>query len=104
MSRKPTRVNPLELRKELLIAESEINRAQLLDEWQTMSDGVHTVTHHVKIVSSLAGVAALVVAGISAFRRSQAMPSDAKTSWLSPLLKGAQLATSLWQAFRTRQE
>ncbi|MDB6111786.1 MAG: hypothetical protein JWR69_3536 [Pedosphaera sp.] len=104
MPRKPSRVNPLELRKELLIAESEINRAQLLEEWRTMSEGVHTFTHHVKTVSSLAAAAALVTAAVSAFRRSQAMPANEKASWLSPLLRGAQLATSLWQAFRARQQ
>jgi hypothetical protein len=103
MHRKPPRVNPLELRKELLIAESEINRAQLFQEWQMMREGVHSVASRVKSVSSLAAAVAVLVAGVSAFRRSQAMPSGVKFSWFNPLMKGAQLANSLWQVFRARQ-
>ena len=34
---KKPRLNPLESRKQLLIAESELNRAQLVQEWQTMA-------------------------------------------------------------------
>jgi hypothetical protein len=34
-------MNPLESRKQLLIAESELNRAQLVQEWQAVADGVH---------------------------------------------------------------
>ena len=34
---KKPRLNPLESRKQLLIAESELNRAQLVQEWQAMA-------------------------------------------------------------------
>ena len=33
-------MNPLASRKQLLIAESELNRAQLVQDWQAVADGV----------------------------------------------------------------
>lgn len=101
---KNPRVNPLELRKQLLIAESELNRAQLSEEWQTMTRGVHSFASRVKSVGSVASAAALLVAGMSAFRRGRAAPADAKPSWIHRMLKGARLASSIWFAFRARRE
>ena len=97
-----TRVNPLELRKQLLIAESELNRAQLSEEWQTMREGVHSFAGRVKSVGSVASAAALLVAGTSAFRRRRAAPAGVKPSWFRRILKGARLASSIWFAFRAR--
>ena len=62
-------MNPLESRKQLLIAESELNRAQLVQEWQTMADEVHSLAHQARTISSLASAAASLVAGLASFRR-----------------------------------
>ena len=96
------RVNPLQLRKELLVAESELNRAQLIEEWQAMTVGVRTLGARVKTLGSVASVAALLVAGVSAFRRGRASSNEAHSSKLQMALKGAKLATSIWLAFRSR--
>jgi hypothetical protein len=95
-------VNALESRRQLLVAESELNRVQLLKEWQTMTEGVRSLADRAKSVGSLASAAALLVAGVSAFRRSKAMPTGVKPSWFHTILKGAQLAGSIWFAFRAR--
>jgi negative regulator of sigma E activity len=102
MPGKMPRVNPLQLRKELLVAESELNRAQLIEEWQAMTVGVRTFGARVKTVGSVASVAALFVAGVSAFRRGRASSNGANASWLQTALKGAKIATSIWLAFRAR--
>ena len=62
-------MNPLESRKQLLIAESELNRAQLVQEWQTMADEVHSLANQARTISSLASAAASLVAGLASFRR-----------------------------------
>ncbi|MBI3852253.1 MAG: hypothetical protein HY298_18505 [Verrucomicrobia bacterium] len=85
-----------------MVAESEINRLQLAEEWQAMTEGVRSLGARVKSVSSLASVAALLVAGASVFRRSKSMPAEVKPSRFHTLLKGAQLAGSIWLAFRSR--
>jgi len=97
-----SRVNPLQLRKELLVAESELNRARLMEEWQAMAHGVRTMGARLKTVGSLASVAALLVAGVSALRRRRAFAHATKFSWLEMALKGAKVAGSAWLAFRAR--
>jgi hypothetical protein len=104
MFRKNSRINPLESRKRLLIAASELNRTQMLQEWQTMTQGVHTFGTRVKSIGSLASAAALLVAGVSAFRRGKCEAADAvKPSWLKTAMNGAKLAGSIWLAFRSRR-
>ena len=102
MSGKNLRMNPLESRKQLLIAESELNRAQLVQEWQTMADGVRSVADRASTISSLASAAALLIAGLASFRGTRSAPAGEKPSWWQNLLKGAQLAGLLWSEFRSR--
>jgi hypothetical protein len=99
---KNPRVNPLESRKQLLVAESELNRAQLVQEWQTMADGVRSVADRASTISSLASAAASLIAGLASFRRAKSAPGDERPSWWQTLLKGAPLAGSLWSKFRPR--
>jgi hypothetical protein len=103
MSGKNPRLNPLELQKLLLLAESELNRAQLVQEWQTISDGVHAIKSQARIFSSLAATAASLFAILAAIRRKKSAPAAEKLSWLQTILKGVQLAGSLWPAFRPQR-
>ena len=104
MSGKQPRLKALESRKQLLIAESELNRAQLMLEWQTMAGEVHALARQAKTFSAMASAAGLLVAGLSAFRnKGPASPPD-KPSWWQSLLKGAGVASSVWFAFRSRSK
>ena len=96
------RMNPLESRKQLLIAETELDRAQLVQEWVAMTVGVRTLSGRVKSFGSIASAAALLVAGVVAFRRVKFADAAAKPSWLQTILKGAGMVSSLWLAFRAR--
>jgi hypothetical protein len=95
-------VTPLESRKQLLIAESELNRAQLVEEWVAMTVGVRTLTARVKTYGSLASSAALLVAGLAAFRRGKPLDAGAKLPWWQTILKGAGWASTLWLALRAK--
>ena len=97
---KNPRLNRLESRKQLLIAESELNRAQLLQEWRTMADEVHALAEQARTIRSLASAAASLVAGVASFRRKKSASGAGKSSWWQSLLKGAQWASSLWTEFR----
>jgi hypothetical protein len=97
-------VSPLQSRKQLLIAESELNRAQLSEEWQTMAHGVRDLAHRTKTVAVWASSAALVVAGVSALRRDSPRSGTVKSSWFQKILKGARMASTLWLALRARGE
>jgi hypothetical protein len=95
-------MNPLELRKGLLIAESELNRAQLAGDMAALTAEVRTLTDRAKSFGSIASSAAVLVAALAAFKRGKPVDADAKPSWLKTILKGAGLISTLWLAFRSR--
>ena len=95
------RVNPLESRKRLLVAESELNRAQLVEEWGELVADVHSFTDRAKTFGSIASAAALLVAGLAAFHRGKSAPAAAKRSWLQTILKGAGWVSTIWLAINS---
>ena len=96
-------MNPLELRKELLIAESELNRAQLAGDMAALTAEVRTLTDRAKSFGSIASSAAVLVAALAAFKRGKPVDADTKPSWLKTILKGAGLISTLWLAFRSKR-
>ena len=103
MSGKNSRLNPLALHKQLLIAESELNRAQLVQEWQTMAGEVHALAHQARTIACIASAAASLVAGLSALRHKQSKPAAEKPSWWRILFKGAGMVGTFWSEFHTRK-
>jgi hypothetical protein len=95
-------VTPLELRKQLLIAESELNRAQLAGDMTALTEGVRTLTDRAKSFGSIASSAAVLMAGLASFRRGKPADAGAKPSWLQTILKGAGMVSTLWLAFRSQ--
>jgi hypothetical protein len=92
----------LEARKRLLIAESEINRAQLGRQWRGMAGGVHIFAHQARTASSFALAATSLFSALFFYRRSKSAPAAEKPSWWRSLLKNAPLIASLWAAFKPR--
>ncbi|MBC8096457.1 MAG: hypothetical protein H7Y43_11645 [Akkermansiaceae bacterium] len=95
-------MNPLETRRRLLVAESELNRDQLIQEWVVMTGGVRTLTTRVKSFGSIVSVAALVVSCLAGWRRGKIGSTSVKPSWLQVIPKGASLLLSLWPALRAK--
>ena len=93
-------MNPLASRKKLLLAESELNRAQLVQDWRTMTDEVHALANQARTISSLASAVASLVAGLAAFRRKKSAPAAEKPSWLRTVLKGLEIVSAIRAAFR----
>jgi len=94
-------MTPLASRKKLLVAESELNRAQLAQEWRAMSDDAHALAYRAGTIRALASMALTLVSSLVSLRQNGAAPAAEKASWLQTVLKGAQLAGSLWSEFRT---
>jgi hypothetical protein len=93
-----SQVNPLTSRKQLLIAESELNRAQMQEEWHAMTGRVRSLADRAKSFGSIASSAAVLVAGLTAFRRGKSVDADAKPSWVQTVLKGAGLVSTGWRS------
>ena len=94
-------MTPLASRKQLLIAESELNRAQLGQEWRAMSGSAHALAYRAGTIRSLATMALTLASSLVSVRQKNDAPAAEKTSWLQTILKGAQLAGSFWSEFRT---
>ena len=95
-------VNALESRKRLLVAESELNRAELLQEWRTLSGRVRAVAERAWSFASLASPAKSLLAGLAAFASDRSAPGSSKSSWFHKALAGARLASVIWLALRAR--
>jgi hypothetical protein len=103
MSGETPHLNPLESRKQLLIAESEINRAQLSEEWRTMAHGAGSLAHRAKTIGSWASATALLVVGVAGLRRGP-RAAGVKSGRFPRILNGVRLASAIWLAFRARGE
>ena len=97
-------LSPLESQKQLLIAESELNRAQLSEEWHAITHEVCDIAHRAKTIAAWVSSAALLAAGVTALRRGSPAPNATKPSWLQTIMKGARVASTIWFVFRARGE
>jgi hypothetical protein len=95
-------MNPLETRKQLLIAESELNRAQLVQEWQMVADDAQALARKARIIGSWVSIAASLVAGLAFLRRKKSAHAVEKPSRLQTILKGAGLVSTIWRLFRSQ--
>ena len=96
MSGTIAQMNPLQSRKQLLIAESELNRAQLVQDWKSMADEAHALADEARTVRSIASTAASLVAGLASFRRKKSALTATKSSWWQTVLIGVRAASTLW--------
>lgn len=94
-------MKPLSSRKQILIAESELNRAQLVEDWQTLAGEVHALAEEARTLRSIASSATSLVAGLVSFRRKKIADTNEKPSFLKTILKSAGHVSNLWMAFRS---
>ncbi len=97
-------MKPLESRKQLLLAESELNRAQMVGDLATLTTDVRTLTRRASRSGSLAASAALLAMGLTAFQRGQPAGPAAKPSQINRILNGAVLLATLWLAVSAQRD
>ena len=104
MSRHPSSMKALEIRKALLISEAEVLRNQLSQDMALIRLGFGTVQAKAKSAMSLAAVASSVIAAFSAFRwtRKRSL-NGARPSLLSTVLSGARAASAVWLSLHQRR-
>lgn len=92
----------LEARKQLLVLESDLNRAQLITAVHDWKLELHRSTGRVMRLALLASTATKVAGIVSTVRRlvSRRGTEDGKKSWLPYLVDGFSVGTSLWQILR----
>ena len=90
MSRTNTQLTPLAARKQLLLVESEVNRAQLAGDWLALAAQLDGWKHK---LDSLTSTASAVFAGVETIRGTFAR---GKSSLISTLFNAARSGLSLW--------
>jgi hypothetical protein len=103
MPEKNSRLNPLESRKRLLVAESELNRAQMVADLSALKSDARALVDHVTSFGSIASTVARLVSGLAAFKREEPENGDGKSHWFRKIIRGAGLVSSVWRAFRPKE-
>lgn len=101
---KQTSLTKLRIRKQLLVTEAEVQREQLRQELEIIEKGVRGFGGQAKSIGSIASAAALLMAGLSTFRRARTRNTDRNghhSSFLSKMFRGARLASTVWLALRS---
>ena len=102
MSGKTPPLNPLQSRKQLLVAERELNRAQLLQKFQTLTHEAQALASQARTLGAFASATVALVNGVASFCRKKPVAPVEKPSWWQTLVKGAGVAASFWSEFRPR--
>ena len=105
---KTASLKTLEARRQLLLAESEANRNELLKDYHILKAALKAETTKVKkqvcAAGSIASSAALLATGFSLFRR-RPKPTESngqsKRPWVSAALDGARAGVSLFFKIRS---
>ena len=107
MPRKDSQLTPTQLRKQLLLAESDLNRAQMERDLLTLKTGVQSVVRQAKSLGSIATGATSLISVVSAFQRgkseTQEKPASGPAVWIKRIIRGASFASTVWLAFRSRK-
>ncbi len=93
-------MNPLHLQKQLLIAESELNRAQLVGDITALKADVRSLAKRATSINSFATAVLSLVTVCASNLSSTAAPE--KSAWWQTILKSAQPIAALWTVFRNR--
>ncbi len=95
-------MNPLQTRKQALIAQSDLNRDQMIQELTLVRAGIHSLGARDRSLGTIFSSAAGLVAGIVNYRRSDPAAAPSKPSLLQSVLRGTGLACTLWMAYRAK--
>lgn len=102
MPGKTISMTPLHSRKQLLIAESELNRVQATVDMTALAADIHSIADRARAFGSMASSAAVLVAGLTAFRRGKSTDADEKPGFFQKALRGIGIISTFWLAFRSR--
>lgn len=99
---KTSHTGTLELRKQLLITESELNRAQLIQEFEAVAQGIVGVAQQAKSAISWLSVPALLAASLLHLRHKKNASTGEKSSLFRMALKVARLARFVCETERSQ--
>jgi hypothetical protein len=107
MARATPQLKSLKVNKQLLLAESELNRAQLLQELSCFRGEIQRLENQLEMVVSLIASAAKISRTVSAIGHAfthRGRGKSESSSWISSLLSGARKGAILWAALQSHMK
>lgn len=97
-------MSPTETRKRLLVAESEVHRAQAFGEWVEWAETAGGLARKVTATGALATAVVVAGAGWLAVRRrkSGAAVGEGGGTWIPVVSQAIGMMTTLWMTWRSR--
>ena len=86
-----------------MLAESELNRAQMVEDLGALKSDVNALVDRVTSLGSITSSVAALVSGVAAFRGGKSENGDGKSHWLRRVIKGASLVSTIWRVFRPKE-
>ena len=99
-----SKMTPIETQKQLLLLESDLNRARLIETAQEWKAACHHTKERLAHLGAMASTAATVATTFSTVRRFFTRSKTGENKgWLSLLLDGMSTGTSLWYWMRSKR-
>lgn len=89
-------MNDLETQKRLLIAESELNRAYLVQDLSAFTVELKSLADRATSIGTLTSSAVGLVTNLVILRQGKTQNHQEKSSWLQTVLNGTTLLHKLW--------
>lgn len=96
-------MNSLAVQKQLLIDESELNRAELIGDLTSVASGIRGLGEQAKSWKSIASAAAMLLVVVTTVSRRRSLVALLKSSRWQLLIKGAGMVWTVWLALRSRK-
>ncbi|MEN9776873.1 MAG: hypothetical protein RJB04_628 [Verrucomicrobiota bacterium] len=93
-------MNPLETRKRLLMAESDLLRIQLTEDIESLRSAWDRSGSRARIWSGLISSIPMLMAGMSALHPKPTADGGSRRSWGTLLLQGAGLLSTVWLSWK----
>ena len=101
---KKSYLKTLETRKQEIVAQSDVNRIELLKDWETLKTELQRVKKQLRAAGSIASSAVVLAAAASVLRRKHEPPKPEdhpKVPWVAAALNGAKVGASLFIKLRS---
>ena len=93
-------MTPLETRKRLLVAESDLLRVQLSEDGERLKSAWDRSAVRARFWGGLVASLAVLMTGLSALRQNTSGDASKHASWGGRFLQGASLISTLWLSWK----
>lgn len=94
-------MNPIQLRRQQLLAQSDLNRTAMIADLAQLGSGIRSLCNRNQPLGLIVSSAATLIAGFFGHSQCTGPEVARKTGWGQSMLKGAGLICTVWLALRS---